>query len=105
MVSDIRLQIWRDEIKAMPDDELRFLAASGRVSEHKLQLVRLEIQDRDRASEDAGKRDSMALACEANEIARNANTIATKAERNAIVAAIAAVVSAIAAVVAAYAMF
>lgn len=100
MVSDIIMQIWRDELKAMPDDDLRFLAASGRVGERKLELLRLEIQDRDRASEDGGKRESMALAREANEIALSANEIATKAVTQARIAAVAAIVSAIIAIMA-----
>ena len=97
--------MWRDEFRAMPTDKLRILEASGKVRLRRLEMLRLEIQERDRSSDDIGKRESIDLAREANTIALNANAIANKAVTQAKIAAAVAIVSAIAAIVAGYAAF
>ena len=86
----------------MPDDELKFLAASGKVRERRLQVLRLVIQERERMEADADKAEELDIAREANRLAEaandkanTANTIATIATIIAIVAIAISIVSAI----------
>lgn len=102
MVSDIRLNMWRDEFSAMSDDELRIFAASGRAKAIRLNILQLEIQRRERLAGDEDKgeeldiaREANRLAAEANEKANTANTIATSATIIAIIAMAISIISAI----------
>ena len=88
MVSEIRLQIWRDELKAMSDEELRLLAVSGRARDRKLELVKLEIHERDRAAAGLDRSEELSIARDANRLAEIANEKANTANTIATVAAI-----------------
>jgi cytochrome c-type biogenesis protein CcmH/NrfG len=93
MVSDITLQKWRSEFDAMSDDDLRLLAASGRVRERRLDLLFLLIQERERAESEISRSEDLAIAKEANRLAATANDKASTANTIATVAVIIASVA------------
>ena len=93
MVTNIRLERWQNEFKAMPDNELRLLAVSGQVRSRRLEILKLEIQERDRVAGEVDKAVDIDIAREANRLAEKANEKANTANAIAIIAAIIAIIA------------
>lgn len=94
MVSEVRIKIWRDEFEAMADDELRTLAASGRALDRRLDILKLVIQERERAADELDRSEELNIARKANRLAEIANDKASTANTIATMAIIIAMIAA-----------